>query len=291
MNEKQKIEGVDNKELKAFVAIIAVLIILLLFEMFFYKGRPEVAEEAAKTEEMLQEMQNTTVEAEEKTVYKALNNIVDMMNRKEYQSLYEMLKDDYKNYYFRDFESFKKFVEIYAGQEYSPKYGSYYRDENMYYIMVEFLKSKYTREDLLNEMPVKVDTIVLEEQEDKSFKFAMNGFVENIIHNSSKTVDGITFTLQNSVRNTETMKTSVIVTNNSEKSLSLSTSNVNPDILGSTTAKLSVTSSIHLEPGESEIISIEYYFQYNSNKELKGIRITGLSFADGTKIEDVYLPN
>ena len=289
MKEKQKIEGVDNKELMIFFSIIAVIIVLIVFEMFFFKGRPEVEEETAQMQEQLKEMQSTTVAKEQKTVYKALNGIIEKINNKDYKALYSMLKDDYKNYYFREYEQFEQFIKSYARQEYYAKYNAYYRDGNLYYIMIEFLQAKYTREDLLKNRINKVDTIVLEETTDGDFKFAMNGFVENISHNKSKTVDGITFTLQSSVRNTETMKTSVVISNNSDKVVHVNTSNLQPEISGSITTKVSVTTSVNLEPGQVGILDIEYYFQYNSGREFNGITITGAKFDDGTVIDDVYI--
>jgi hypothetical protein len=39
MNEKDKIEGVANKELYAFFAILGVVIVLLIFEIFFFTFR------------------------------------------------------------------------------------------------------------------------------------------------------------------------------------------------------------------------------------------------------------
>lgn len=285
MSEKQKIQGVENKELYLFIAIVAIIIVLLMFEMFFFEGRKDVAEEMANTEAQLQEMANTTVDKEQKDVYKVVNNIVDMLNKKDYEGLYSSLKDDYKNYYFRDFENFKSFIDVYAKEEYYPKYNSYYRSGDLYYVIVDFLKSKYTREDLLTQRANKVDTLVLEEVEKDKFKFALNGFVENKLYNTSKTVDGVTFTLQSSVRNTETMETTVMISNDSDKSLSVSTTNIQPNISGSNTAKLSVTSSINLAPGEFGTLSIEYYFQYNSGREFNGVTISGVKFDDGTIME------
>lgn len=289
MDEKQKIEGVDNKELILFGVIIAILAILLIFEFFFFKGRPEVAEESAKVQEQLEEMQATTVEVEQKTVYKALNNIVAMMNSKDYKGLYAMLKDDYKSYYFREYEDFEDFIKVYAGQEYYAKYNSYYRDDKYYYIIVDFLQPKYTRDDLLKQRATKVDTIVLEEVAKNEFKFATNGFIENIIHDSSKTVDGVTFSLISSLRNTETIKTLVSIENNSEKSILVSTSNIQPDVSGGMSAKISTTGLETISPGESVIMSIEYYFQYNSGKEFNGVRITGVTGPNGNVLKDIYL--
>ena len=202
----------------------------------------------------------------------------------------DMLKEDYKNYYFREYEDFENFIKVYAGREYFPRYDSYYRDGDLYYIMVDFLRSKYTREDLLSPEVSKVDTIVLEEGKDGNFKIALNGFVESISHNNSKTVEDVTFTLQNSVRNTETMETNIVVTNNSDSVVNVSTSNIQPIIMGGNSAKTSVTSSIHLNPGETGMLQIEFYMQYNSGKEFNGITITGASFSDGTILEDINLP-
>lgn len=285
MNEKQKIQGVENKELYLFVAIIIIIIVLLMFEMFFFEGRKDVVEEMATAEAELQEMANETVSKEQKDVYKVINAIVDMLNKKDYEGLYNDLKDDYKNYYFRDFENFKSFINIYAKEEYYPKYGSYYRSGDLYYVIVDFLKSEYTREDLLTQRANKVDTLVLEEVEKGNFKFALNGFVENISHNTSKTVDGVTFTLQSSLRNTETMETTVMISNKSDKALSVSTTNIQPNVSGSNTAKLSATSSVNLEPGEFGTLSIEYYFQYDTGREFNGVTISGVKFDDGTIME------
>lgn len=290
MSEKQKIEGVDNKELKAFFAIIVAIVLLLIFEIFFFKGRPEIAEENAKYEEELLEKQNFTVAAEQKNVYKVVNQIVEKLNTKDYEWIYDNLKDDYKNYYFRNYDDFKGFIDLYASTEYYPKYGSYYRDGDLYYIMVDFLLKEYTREDLLSPETTKVDTIVLEEQADGNFKFAMNGFVEYIYHNSSKTVEGVTFTLLDSIRNTETMETTVVVTNNSDSSLMISTSNLQPNIMGGNSAKLSTTDLVIIQPGETETLAIEYYMQYNSGKTFNGLTITGVGFSNGIGIEDILLP-
>jgi len=289
MNKKQKIEGVDNKELIAFVAIIGVVIILLMFEMFFFRGRPEVTEEMANADAHLQEMSNVTVTAEKRNVYNVINNIVTLMNNKEYKTLYDNLKEDYKNYYFGEYSNFEDFMKLYAKEEYYPKYGSYYREGNLYYIIVDFLKSKYTRDELLSPRATKVDTIVLEELDDGNYKFALNGFIQNIPYNKSKTVDEVTFTLQNSIRNIETMQTTVIISNASDKVVNVSTSNIQPNILGGNVAKLSTTSSVNLNPGEIGSLTVEYYFQYNSNKEFSGVTISGAKFGDGTIIKDVYI--
>lgn len=289
MNKKQIFEGIDNKEIIAFAAILIVIIILLLFEFLVFRGRPEVVEERAQYEEKLQSMTEVTVEVEQKTVYKALNDIIQMMNKKDYEGLYNALKDDYRNYYFSDYNSFKEFIDKYARYEYYSKYSSYYRDGNLYYIMVDFMQSKYTREDLLNPMAQKVDTIVLEEQNNGDFKFAMNGFAENIAHNNSKTVDGVTFSLVNSIRNTETMKTNVLVRNDSNKKVIVNTTNLQPDVIGGVVAKVSTSDSITVEPGGIGMLSVEYYFKFDSGMKFNGITVRGAKFADGTIIEDVYI--
>ena len=138
-------------------------------------------------------------------------------------------------------------------------------------------------------MALKVDTIILEEVDNGKFKFAMNGFIENISHTSEKTVDGVKFKLVNSVRSLETMKTTVLISNESDKTVFANTTNIQPDILGGNSAKISQTSTIGIEPGKIGTLTIEYYMQYNSGKELNGITFTGVKFEDGTKIEDVYL--
>jgi len=120
-------------------------------------------------------------------------------------------------------------------------------------------------------------------------KFALNGFIQNIPYNKSKTVDEVTFTLQNSIRNIETMQTTVIISNASDKVVNVSTSNIQPNILGGNVAKLSTTSSVNLNPGEIGSLTVEYYFQYNSNKEFSGVTISGAKFGDGTIIKDVYI--
>jgi hypothetical protein len=89
--------------------------------------------------------------------------------------------------------------------------------------------------------------------------------------------------------NTETAKTTVLISNDSNKAISISTTDIQPEISGGNSAKISVTSSITLEPGEFGLLSLEYYLQYNSNKELRGISIDKAKFDDGTLIENVYL--
>lgn len=286
MKEKQKLEGVENKELLIFALIIGGLLVLLMFEFFFFNGRPEVAEENKKIEQQLQEMTKDTTPEEKKSVYNAVNDIVDMMNNKEYKALYTMLKDDYKQYYFREYSEFEDFIKVYAGENYYPKYSSYYKSGDLYYVIVDFLKEKYTREDLLGVKVAKVDTLVLEETKNGEFKFALNGFVDNIEHNKSITVDDVTFTLLNSVRNTETMKSTVVVSNQSEKNITVSTNNIYPNLSPSSIGKLSATNSVSLKPGEIGSLTIEYYFQYNSGKQFNGVMITGVKFDDGTKIKD-----
>lgn len=288
-NNKSKIEGVDNKELMIFVVIIVIVIILVLFEMFFFEGRESVKQDQIAVQEQLDAMQSVTVEAEQKTVYHALNDIVEMMNEKDYQGLYDRLKDDYKSYYFSDYNDFKNFMDVYAEKRYYAKYNSYYRANGLYYIMVDFLQDKYTREDLLSQRTVKVDTIVLEETKDGEFKFAMNGFIENIAHNKSKTVKDVTFTLANSIRNVETMETTVFISNNSKKALTISSSDIYPEVYGGNSAKTSLSSMLSLKPGEVGTLSIEYYFGYNDDKELRGINIREVKFDDGTTIKDVYV--
>lgn len=289
MSRKQKIQGVENKELILFIAIIVIVIVLLIFEGSMFKGRTDITEKLIETEKQLQEMADVNVDSEQKTIYKVVNDIVELMNNKDYDKLYEMLTEDYKNYYFRDYNSFKTFMDVYAKESYYPKYSSYYRDGDLYYVMINFLKSKYTREDLLSPSVNKVDTIVLKELKNGEFSFALNGFVENIVHNNSKTVNGITFTLQNSVRNTETMKTTVVISNKSDKDVSVSTTNIEPNISGSNTSKVSATTSVNLSPNEIGALTIEYYFQYNSGREFKGVSISGVKFEDGAVLDSINI--
>ena len=280
----------ENKNyLKYLVIGSFVLLVLLVFEFFIFK--PEVKDKDAEklVEKQYIEHVNTTVASDTEEIYIFLNGIVDLMNQKDYKTLYSLLREDYKKLRFSNYDDFTRYMDNYLLEQYVPKYGSYTRNNGIYSIIVEFLKREYTRDDLLSGVGVKTDTISLVKDDETAFKFALGGFIESKEPNTSVKVNDVEFTLSRVTRYAEESEAKVIITNNSKNTLYVESKNFIVDLEGGNTSVTSVLPLTSIKEGESKLVNIKYFLKKDSLKTLRSIKFVGLRDSTGKVFDEVTL--
>jgi len=276
-----------NSKMIFFVFMAIAVIGLLVFEIFFFNNRKEVDEKTAKLEEQIEEIKSTTVYSEKEMIYNYLNEVVDLMNKKDYKTLYGMLKDDYKSYLFSDYSNFEKYIQKYAAEEYIPKYNSYYRNKNKYIIITDFLLKEYNRNDLVNGIANKYDIITVEKNKDGELKFALGNFIECNSNSQTKKVDDIEFAILRTIRYAEETEATILVKNNSDENIYIENKNISANVEGGRAAVISSLPITVIKPGAALIIDFEVAIQYDSMKELKGCTFTGIVSESGKIYDDV----
>ena len=110
-----------------------------------------------------------------------LNEIFELMNNKDIDTLYTLLTDDMKELMFSSQDSFKDYMRTYFDKPYYPKLKKYTKlnkeKNEVYLIDVNFLLKSTTEFDIENDNVEKTDIFVIYLDDDKNYKFSFMSFI------------------------------------------------------------------------------------------------------------------
>lgn len=153
-----------------------------------------------------------------------INEIFRLMNNKQYEKLYDLLSDDFKeNMFNNDAESFSNFMEGYADQIYSPNYDTYKKYNNVYMVSIGFIPYSNSDEDIINTSSLqKTDTFILTDLGNSTYKFSFMGFVGERKINKGKGNSLFNIVLNKTVLARTYSEFHFTVNNTSDKSITIS---------------------------------------------------------------------
>lgn len=174
----------DNRKTFLIITIgLALLIVITIFfdinffhRTMFYKAEPDLTQYTNTKESNFEENKYELVSEERRLLYYT-DEIMAMINNKEFDKLYSILDDGYKELYAKSVAQLEENMKKFSDGEYSMGYSEYYREGNMYLIDVRFEKANLTREDIINGIGQPIDTICIREIEKGKYTVAFNGFI------------------------------------------------------------------------------------------------------------------
>lgn len=182
--------NIPKENVKTFVGIvcgIAVLVIISLIidinfihKSVFYKGEPDLTQYTNTKESTFEENKYNIVSEERRLLYYT-DEIMDMINNKDFEKLYNILDENYRNLYVRSVEELKEDMDKFSDEEYTIAYDEYYKKGDMFLVDVRFEKASMTREDIINGVKQHIDTLCIREIEKGKYTVAFNGFIRKTV--------------------------------------------------------------------------------------------------------------
>lgn len=205
----------------------------------------------------------------EQRIYKYITEIFNILNDKDYEKAYSLLKDDYKEAEFNEYASFEAYISAYMKDQYNPKYKKFFYSDGLFVVYIELLKSNYTKDDLLNGVSSAFDTITIEEISENNYKFALGKFIfaKNLVPKSISSGNLIA-TPQKLIRTTDKSTLYFSITNNYSETVTFNMLNTYIET-NLTYPAMSGFKTFSIEPGKTENFNITYYFDYESLKKEK----------------------
>lgn len=161
-----------------FVVIFAIVIIdfVLNFSMIF---NTQSKVEPSNWDKAVNEAINSPKNTRSSIIRTSLNEIFELMNTSDYESLFSLLSDDFKENLFKNnFNSFCEFMNTYSTERYSPYFTEYKKYNNTYMILVSFVPYSNSDEDIINtKNPSKSDTFFITYDGDNNYKFSFLNYV------------------------------------------------------------------------------------------------------------------
>lgn len=127
----------------------------------------------------VEEIKQKNIIAPRNRFYSYIDTIFELMNSKDYETMYSLLKEDYKAAEFSNLSNFINFMEKYtADAPFQARYTSYFKEGPEFVAVVEILKDNYTRDDLITPPAMLLDIFSVRESE-TGFTFSLNGFINS----------------------------------------------------------------------------------------------------------------
>ena len=172
----------DKKLLALLLLVFAIILSVIVLDFVlntqvFFKSASNI--DMSEWENNIQEILEGPKNTQPAMIRKALHNFFDLMNDKNYEELYLLLSKDFKKNKFKDdFELFTKFMESYGDEAYSPYFNKYYRFGNSYMVLVNFVPSSNTDEDVIkNKKAKKTDTFIINFTDESTYTFSFLRYV------------------------------------------------------------------------------------------------------------------
>lgn len=178
--------NIPKENVKAFITIVSGVAILVSIALFidvkfifkdvFNETEPDLTQYNNTAESKVEENKYNLVSEERRLLYYT-DEIMAMINNKEFSKLYSVLEENYRNLYVKSVAELEEDMARFADGEYSLSYDEYYKEGNMFLIDARFERVNMTREDIVNGVKTPIDTVCIREIEKGKYTVAFNGFI------------------------------------------------------------------------------------------------------------------
>jgi len=198
--------NIPKENIKPFIAIVVGLAIAVGITLFvdikfihkslFTETEVDMTQYSNTPESKVEENKYNLVSEERRILYYT-DEIMDMINKKEFDKLYNILDEDYRKNYVGSVEVLERDMARFADGEYILSYNEYAKEDNLFLIEAKFEKINMTREEMINGISYPVDTLCIREIEKGKYTVAFRGFIEKREINKSYTNGLIKINLKN----------------------------------------------------------------------------------------------
>lgn len=177
----------ENK--KAFIKVAIVIVLIIIITVFFdvnfmYKNvftpkEPDLTV-YGNTAESKVEANKYEIVSEPRRILFYTDEIMAMINNKEFEKLYSILDEEYRSIYASSLDEFKERMAKFDNGEYVFSYDEYFKEGSMFLIDARFEKINKTRDDIINGEPTIIDTVCIKEIEKGKYTVAFSSFIDKI---------------------------------------------------------------------------------------------------------------
>ena len=222
----------ENKKLLVillliFTTILVVILIDLLLNIYM-KSQPSNTTPNYSENEVIGEDSTDQQTSKQSRLKRAISEIFDLMNAKDFEKLYSLLSDEYKESAFNNsFDKFSKFMTNYCDDKYVPVFDSYSNVENVYIVPVKFMLESISNDYITEYTSAKKsDTFTITFLANDTYKFSFSKFIgEKKLNESAKNED-IKVELTKSILYDSESEFYISITNNSDKTIDITDKNI-----------------------------------------------------------------
>jgi len=259
-----------DKNKKIFILICVVLAVLFFWIFFAEEKVNQVVSDSVNNvlpynsvEEVVSEDEPVYTMTQEERIYTYINEIFEMLNAKKHKEIYDLLSDDFKREQFPTYSEFESFiVDYWDDDKYEPKFKKFYYKDGLFVVLTEFLKSSYTKEDLIGDFSKRFETFAITEIAENNYKFAFRDFISSRkLKIDPVTAGPLTIKLLKINKYTDTRELFFEITNNSDEYVGFSTTKMYVDA----NYKTPTVSYRYFDimANETKICSIKYFMDYD----------------------------
>lgn len=196
-----------KKQQREFLKLVLIILLIIIIPLIFIsleimqklRENNDTEPVATSLNIMVKEINSTPKNTNASNIRNCLNEIFNLMNKKEYSTLYSLLTDDTKNFIFHDEKTFSNHMEMYLKDgTYSPNFSKYEKLNNtkgtdVFIVDVNFLPYSTSEEDILKDTRIlKTDTFTIYLNDDLTYKFSFQEYIgtgkgNNIFENDDLT--------------------------------------------------------------------------------------------------------
>lgn len=182
--------NIPKENIKTFFAIFGGLVFLLVISIIidvFFLHRSVFNKEKEKNVDMSKyinrpesnfEENKYEMVSEQRRILYYTDEIMEMINNKEFDKLYNILDEEYRSIYAKSIDDLETKMSRFADTEYNLAYDEYYKEGNMFLIDARFEKADLTREEIINGTSYPIDTICIKESKKGKYTVAFNSFID-----------------------------------------------------------------------------------------------------------------
>ena len=241
----------------ALVIISMIIDINLLHRNVFYKEDVDLTQYSNTAESKVQENKYELV-SEGRRILFYTDEIMDMINNKEFDKLYNILDEKYRSLYVKSVKDLEEDMERFADGQYNLGYDEYYKEGNMFLIDARFEKINKTQEEIINSKATPIDTLCIREIEKGKYTVAFRGFIDKKEVNKETSNDLAKIKIKEMTVRSEEIELNIEVENLTNEKLNLYNS------------KLDIV-TLEYTKGEKKNVEVKTYLKdsaYINNKKI-----------------------
>jgi len=293
--------NIPKENVKPFVAVVAGLAIMIIITLIidfgvihksvFKKDEPDLAQYNNTAESKVEENKYNLV-SEERRILFYTDEIMAMINNKEFEKLYNILDEQYRNIYVKSVEDLEKYMSRFSDGEYSLAYDEYYKEGNMFLIDVRFQKTDLDRQDIINGVKYPIDTLCIREIEKGKYTVAFNGFISKKEYNTEVSNGLVKLKLKDVTIRSDSTEILVYMENLTNEKVTLYESRLDICLLHAANHKFVDPNTItkELQPNEKTLFRLSFKNIYCKDSEPKKLKLNKIySSEDNRKKLEIKL--
>ena len=178
-----KLTKEDKFMIVTLILVLAFVLVFLSVEILDkFQQTSKISDKSIQTnplDSLYSTLSSLSKNEDSANLRRALNEIFELMNEKEYDKLHELLSDDFKKMYYPNVSDLKKQIdETFNNENFYPSFLNYEKFGNTYVVKVSYIPKNVTNADIASqEISTISDTFSINIMDDGSYTFSFEGYI------------------------------------------------------------------------------------------------------------------